>query len=310
MTHASAGGVEAVDFAPPPSVLQGPSTDMLSSQQLENCLDLSSWSCPTLETPVSSLTDRLSAGVTRGDGGRAFIPYDALRSILSPHNVFNELQKHFFCDLPAHDIQCMAETITRKDCHGSIAPTSLLRTFAVLLLLDKADKILDFSREGLCDTSLPFRKVKSAQGETEDHQLSELRAADTPSIRLRCFEGWSQHDLDMFEKAQWHVVVPVLSDTADKQVDFLELDDKTVLPFIESWQGKGDSHYKGGNSEVWKVRVHAAHHTFQKLSTAMPSNPYFAIKKLKSKDDDAFRREVRNLRTLSTMPSTLIFSTS
>lgn len=105
--------------------------------------------------------------------------------------------------------------------------------------------------------------------------------------------------MDAFEKLQWRVISPNFSDAAkQKDADFLDLEDQTVLPYIESWQNKKQDHYKGGNSEVWKVKIHDAHHNFQNLNTGIPNNPYFAIKKLKSKDDEAFRREVRNLQRL------------
>lgn len=45
-------------------------------------------------------------------------------------------------------------------------------------------------------------------------------------------------------------------------------------------------------------QVHDAHHRFQSLSSAVPNNHYLAIKKLKSKDEEAFQREVRNLQSL------------
>lgn len=295
MTEASAAGVEAIDFASISMLSKGLSTDVLDLQQLDAGLDLSPWSLPLVDEANSSLKDRLNAALTRGDGGRLFIPDNALKNIMSSHNVFEELQKHYFSDMTATDLQKLAGQISIKDSHGTITSCGLLRTFAVLILLDRAHLALNFSREGLSDAALPLTKFAAAN-RADGQAPFELRRQDAPDCHLSCFDGWAQNDIEAFEKLQWRVVVPIFSDTPKQQ--FLDLEDQAVLPYIESWENKEHDHFKGGNSEVWKVKIHDAHHTFQNLNTAVPNNPYLAIKKLKSKDDEAFRREVRNLQQL------------
>ncbi|KAJ4396583.1 hypothetical protein N0V93_000804 [Gnomoniopsis smithogilvyi] len=282
LTEASVAGVESIDFA---------STSMPNLQQLDSSLDLSQWSLPLVDSSSSSLKDRLNAALTRGDGGRLFVPDNALKTILSSRNVLQELQKHYLSELSAIDLQELAGQISTNVSHQAAIGSSLLRTFAILLLVDRAHDIHSFRQEGLSDMTLPLTKAKAANGEG-----FELRREDAPGVHLGCFDGWSQHDIEAFEKLQWRVVVPVFSDTPKQQ--FLDLEDQAVLPYIESWENKEHDHFKGGNSEVWKVKIHDAHHTFQNLNTTVPNNPYLAIKKLKSKDDEAFRREVRNLQRL------------
>ncbi|KAJ4410962.1 hypothetical protein N0V82_009113 [Gnomoniopsis sp. IMI 355080] len=291
MTEASVAGVESIDFASTSMPSQGFSSGVPELQQLETSLDLSPWSLPLVNDPTSSLKDRLNAALTRGDGGRLFVPDNALKSILSSHNVLEELQKYYFTDMLATDLQALADQVSTNNSHESATGPGLFKTFAVLVLLDRAHQILSFRQEGLSDTNLPLTKVQA-----EDGEGFELRRGDAPNIHLGCFDGWTQNDIKAFEKLQWRVVVPVFSDTPKQQ--FLDLEDQAVLPYIESWENKERDHFKGGNSEVWKVKIHDAHHTFQNLNTAMPNNPYLAIKKLKSKDDEAFRREVRNLQRL------------
>lgn len=271
------------------------STSVPELRQLDASLDLPPWPLPLVDDSASSLKDRLNAALARGDSGRLFVPDNALKSILSPDNVLNELQKHYSSDMSAVDVHRLANQISARDPHDSLTAISLLRIFAVLTLLDRAHHIHTFSQQGLSDTALPFIKIEASKGEYGKH-LIELRRVDAPGIQLGCFDGWTQNDIDAFEKLQWHVVVPIFSNTPKQQ--FLDLKDQTVLPYIESYQNKGQDHFKGGNSEVWKVKIHDAHHTFQNSNTAMPNNPYLAIKKLKSKDDEAFRREVHNLQRL------------
>lgn len=289
VTETSAVGIESIDFAntqmtPAIPDFQEPTTI------LDGPLDLSSWTIPLLngEDSTSTLKDKLNNALTRGDGGRLFVPDDALMSILSLQSVSTELQSHL-PTMSSHELQRLA---------GQITTGGFLRTFATLVLLDKTDCIVDLLQEGIADSAFPLMKARPANASPKEPTF-ELRRKDLPGVQLRCFKSWSQADIDTFEKSQWRVLSPVFSDIAKEQeVDFFDLEDQTILPYIESWENKKHDHYKGGNSEVWKVKIHDGHHNFQNHNTVVPNNPYFAIKKLKSKDDEAFRREVQNLQRL------------
>ncbi|KAJ1299714.1 hypothetical protein OPQ81_005040 [Rhizoctonia solani] len=299
MTEASAAGVESFDFASTQlnsmvPELQQPIVPM------NNALDVSTWSIPTTaDSDYSALKDRLSNAMVRGDGGQLFIPEDSLRTILSHLNVTTELRKHF-PHTPAHGLRQLATQVTvkdlRKDSHLQVG---LLRTFAILVLMDIPHKIIDFASEGLADNDRPLVRVKVASAPAAGEPLFQLRRKDALSTQLRSFNGWTQAEIDTYERLQWRVCSPVFWEISEQQEGaFLDLEEATVLPYIESWQNKKHDHYKGGNSEVWKVKIHEAHHKFQNLNALVPNNPYFAIKRLKSKDDEAFRREVRNLLRL------------
>lgn len=210
---------------------------------------------------------KINNALIRGDGGRLFIPDDAFKAILSQQAVLSELIG-YFPDLPAQEVQKMATRIT-----ASGQDLRLLRVFGVLVLLDKVDKVVDFLAQE--DLTLPLLEFTSP-----------------------CFSSWPQSDIEAFERTQWRFFSPVFSNVAKQEDDYIDLEEKMILPYIESWENKKQNHYKGGNSEVWKVKIHDAHHNFQNLQTAIPGSPYFAIKRLKSKDEEAFHREVRNLQRL------------
>lgn len=201
--------------------------------------------------------------------------------------------------MAAPDLQQLADRIvTNKDNGQTSATPPSLRIFVLLVLLDKTNSIVDFVQEGLSDQDFPFTKKAVATASSGAPKF-ELCTKGSKQQRIHICNGWSEGDIDRFEKLQWRLTSPNFSDIAKQQdADFLDLEDQTVLPYIESWQNKKQDHYKGGNSEVWKVKIHDAHHNFQNLNTGIPNNPYFAIKRLKSKDDEAFRREVRNLQRL------------
>ncbi|KAI3393401.1 hypothetical protein diail_4296 [Diaporthe ilicicola] len=271
-TQASAAGIDSIDFANPsqldmgfPQELTPSAVDPQTVVTDGEAMDLS-WTMMGLEDgPNQSLKDKINNALVRGDGGRLFIPDDAFTAILSHQAVLAELINHF-PDLTAQEVQRMATSITAVG-----QDMRLLRAFGVLLLLNQVGRIVDFLT----------------------HEEVTLPLADFTSP---CFRGWPQADIEAFEKLQWRFFSPVFSDMTMKEADFVNLDEKMILPYIESWENQKQNHYKGGNSEVWKVKIHDAHYNFQNLQTAMPNNPYFAIKRLKSKDEEAFHREVRNLQ--------------
>lgn len=305
MTEASAAGVGSIDFAsgplnPSPALPKDLNLDLdldlsQSTPATADVLDFSSslplsWGDDSSDSTVS-LKDSLNGALIRGDGGRLFIPDNALTSIMSHPSVSAELRKQL-PTMPAEELEQLVSRITARGFQDGALSNSLLRTFAVLVLSDKADRIVELSQEGLSDMDLPLVKASLADG-------LELRRKSAPHLQLRCFTDWSKADLETLEKLQWRVLAPIFADIAKQQdPDFLNLENQTVLPYVESWENKKHDHYKGGNSEVWKVKIHGAHHNFKNINPIVPNNHYFAIKRLKSKDDEAFRREVRNLQRL------------
>lgn len=272
-TQASAAGVDSIDFANPSQLDLSfpqeliPTPADLDTVAADDTMDLP-WTTLGLQNgPDQPLKDKINNALVRGDGGRLFVPDDAFKVILSQQAVHAELIASF-PDLPAQEVQKMATSITAAG-----QDLSLLRVFGVLVLLDKVDRIVDFLVQD--GPTLPLLEFTSP-----------------------CFSGWAKTDIAAFEKMQWRFFSPVFSDMAKQEDDYVDLEDKAILPYIESWENQKQNHYNGGNSEVWKVKIHDAHHNFQNLQTAIPNNPYFAIKRLKSKDEEAFHREVRNLQRL------------
>lgn len=273
-TQTSTAGVDSIDFANPsqldlsfPQELMPAATDLDTVVTDDGDMDLSWTTMGLQDGPDQPLKDKINNALVRGDGGRLFVPEDALKTILSQQAVHAELIGHF-PHLPAQDVQKMATSIT-----ASGQDLRLLRVFGVLILLDKVDSIVVFlAQEAL---TLPLRDFTNP-----------------------CFSCWSRTDIEAFEKMQWRFFSPVFYDMAKQEDAYVDLEEKMILPYIESWENKKQNHYKGGNSEVWKVKIHDAHHNFKNLQAAIPNNPYFAIKRLKSKDEEAFHREVRNLQRL------------
>ncbi|KAF3760958.1 hypothetical protein M406DRAFT_358414, partial [Cryphonectria parasitica EP155] len=150
MTEASAAGIESFDFASTQMSSMVPELQQ-SAVPMSNAFDVSTWSIPTTaDSDFSALKDRLSNAMVRGDGGQLFIPEDSLRAILSHQNVTTELRKHFPA-MSTQELRQLATQVTVKDLRRKDSPLQigLLRTFAILVLLDIPHKIIDFASEGL-----------------------------------------------------------------------------------------------------------------------------------------------------------------
>ena len=98
------------------------------------------------------------------------------------------------------------------------------------------------------DARLP---LKDAKLPTEDAELS-LKDANI----LQYFSDPGK--ATQFIRKQWTFLAPVFSENRLHR----ELDERTVLPFL-----RRDSIGKGGFAKVYKVKVHASHHTLSSTST-------------------------------------------
>lgn len=234
---------------------------------------LSPWDMAGVMTgDPTSLKYRIEAAMCTGDGGRLFLPDDALKSILSQGPIKVELQKfEQYARMPEHQLSLVQNDVL----------ASYRRIFATLVMLNRANNIAAFRDEKISDSALPLVKIPSRT--TENGPGSDLRRHNATNVELKCFGTWSQAEIDGFDEAQWKVLAPVFSDIARKQVDFLDLDDKAILPFSESSEDKKHDHYKGGYSEVFRVKIHHAHHDFQTLKSGFSQEvsdkcPLFVIK--------------------------------
>lgn len=178
-----------------------------------------------------------------------FLPMDALRRIFTKDRILIELQT-LYPYLPVEALRRIAQQIA-DDGEGS--STGFRKVFATLLLTDQADKISLFLNENVNDTDLALQKVAA------DNAFA-LRRRTAPDAPLGCFQGWTQSDIEAFEKRQWLFLSPVF----DKKQGLkpLDLEDKRILPFTESTEHQLQDHFRGGNSEVFRVKLHPAHYNF------------------------------------------------
>ncbi|KAJ9156221.1 Protein kinase [Pleurostoma richardsiae] len=239
---------------------------------------------PKPSVPQVPLKEQLSAVLCPGDRGRLFVPDDALHQIVTDEA-----------------LQAQVRLITSSNQTGASITSDdavkFRKIFAVLTLIDQADKLPSFLAEGIQDADLALVKVHQPR---DGQRTFDLRRKNAPDVPLASFQGWTQSQLEQFDKSQWLFLSPVFSSVSQKKAKPLPLEDKVILPFTESTENAKKDHYRGGNSEVFRVKLHPAHHDFAHWDIpGLGEQPSFAVKRLLSTDEETFRREVEVLQRLS-----------
>ncbi|RSL99888.1 hypothetical protein CDV31_012022 [Fusarium ambrosium] len=154
---------------------------------------------------------------------------------------------------------------------------------AILILIGKLERTLDFIAEGIDDNHLPFELER---GPTPRRTLNR-RDSDGQSTSINLFSSWGIIDLEAFDAQQWKIHVPVFGEIGNraKTPPHWDLGKRTILPYLES-----SLMGEGGFGAVSKVKLHPGHYKGVKDMAE-----YYAVKKLTDSSEDAFREEVSSL---------------
>ncbi|GAB1316485.1 hypothetical protein MFIFM68171_06695 [Madurella fahalii] len=234
-----------------------------------------------------------------GNGAKPFLPRDAFDRIVTADKIFELLQAY----LPlksSDELQQLTKKINEPTCielNKSNTSSSRRIIFALLVLIDKIHSIEAFIDHGLYDCHLPLDK-ETTQGKPVLVSGSNHWGAEGGKSKL-VLSGWLAHDLETFHEKQWQFLAPFLSlaTQSKPEAEHREFSNFTILPFVEDYELNMTN---GGYSDVWRVRIHPAHHNHVNPNHSGYSNPSFAIKRLRANtNSDAFNREVSNLKRLS-----------
>ncbi|KAI2607929.1 hypothetical protein GGR54DRAFT_652019 [Hypoxylon sp. NC1633] len=248
---------------------------------------------------LNTLSRHLSMVLVKAGGSksRSFLPLDQLHA-LTPSMVKEELRRSM-PTLPEYDLDDYTTQIfgvalgdaTDKD---YLQKPRLLRTFTILVLLDKVETIPSFISGGFADSLLPIDRAHF-QGEAVARPSSPSLIA----LLERCFDNWPLSSIEAFTETQWVVLSPFLA-KIDGDVSLYDFEDRTILPILDDGIAVEESFVKiGGNSDVQKVKIHPWHHGFGK---DQDGEPYFALKRLHSQRFEDFQREVAALRHFAASP--------
>jgi len=238
---------------------------------------------------------------------RAIVTRDAIRTVL-PHIAKGVIPDQF--DRLAQDIYGRLEKDQRL-------PRSFRKILAILILIGKANSIVDFVKADITDAKLPLEKLGKSR-------TFQLRVSDQEEA-IPFFQDWEHRDIENFENKQWETLAPYFSRgiEEDDWVRRYELSSRRPLPFkiiqepgfmssgsnkapISSATGNSSSSelsesidsMKGAHGKVWKVTIHAAHHNLPSYR-GNEDNPSFAIKRLLAADRAEFKNEVGILTSLN-----------
>ncbi|KAI1499331.1 hypothetical protein F5X99DRAFT_420026 [Biscogniauxia marginata] len=237
-------------------------------------------------------------------GVQEFLPGDGLRKIICLRRVdrlFTDDQPGIELPAPGHD------SIGSLICPplGSQSP-SYQRILAILVLLgnDMFKQIGHFIAEGVNDTHLPLRVIRSAEHRTE--ALTTSSEDETP---LRFTLEWKLRHLKGFQKCQWQVRPTFLADKSD-DIAHYECRTGQILPFMEVeptqelqfWGQRrppslGETN-RGGNSVMLKYRIHESQQNLKRYTTDKASRAV-AVKRLQSTIHSDFKNERRMLVRLT-----------
>ena len=118
--------------------------------------------------------------------------------------------------------------------------------FAILLFIGRPRKIWSFVDEQISDADLPLAPNEGI-----------LR------LRRRCLRR--SRDRNNFLVCQWKVLAPFLRGLDDSMYSHLKEPKDRILPFT-SWEDKG---LGGGFGRVYKVKIHSAHHNFDRTKVSV-----------------------------------------
>jgi len=119
------------------------------------------------------------------------------------------------------------------------------QVFAILLLIDRPQKIWSFVKEQVCDADLPL----------EDNML-DLRRRGKVTTALKCLR--ESFDIHRFLECQWYLLAPVFRKPNGRADQHIVASRYQVLPFT-AWKDVGR---QGGFAQVYKAEIHHDHHEF------------------------------------------------
>lgn len=269
----------------------------------------------SFDEPSNPLRDKLEEGMSSSCGlQKRFLPITTLSILLSEKAVAAELLRHKVSPRKLFGILNTTndEERTRQVqiiCGKTASNTCYQKVLAVLLLIDRADRIASFIENNVSDADLPLESVPRKR----DPTTFKLRRSRDLQTSLACTK-WKNSAVARFEEEQWTVLAPVFQKTERDPVPHLTLRRKQPLPF-STWKPAAKP---GACGQVFNTTIQPAHHSFNLaevsvclmrflvgplISTQVP-NGVIAVKQLFPKRKagfgrEEFEKEVEILRRIS-----------
>lgn len=226
------------------------------------------------------------------DGPQFYIPIDSLYSIIT-RDAIREILPGITAGVVPDLLDQLAQDIYGRLVDDDRQAKSFRKILAILILIGKADSILDFLKGDISDYKLHMVQL----GDDLFFELGSSKLEEPKAIPL--FKKWERRHIEEFEKAQWDTLAPFFSRGTKEQslVRHYKLLWRHPLPFdvipeelipedkcvgsgankIAASSGATSSGSQsslgttmGGNSKVCKVRIHPAHNNLQCYKVRYP----------------------------------------
>jgi hypothetical protein len=194
---------------------------------------------------------------------RKFLPIDKLESIINIPVIESELLRH------GKDAGLAQKVWGTKGSKSEL--TTRRKIFAILVLVENVPAITDFIDEGIFDCHLPFlfRDGTGERSGTLDvyRKLKVREGEPDREIEIEFFQEWDDLKLESFKSSQWQVLAPYFQLVSkDNKVMHYNLDDRSVLPFIEDYKVDEPLAQHGGSADVRRVKIHKSHQNIRIVS--------------------------------------------
>jgi hypothetical protein len=184
---------------------------------------------------------------------RYFVPANDLERLVTADAISKELQEWGVSEEVANS---SSEDIL------NCAP----RLFAILVYVRRGKLILDFRKEDIDDTHLPFVR-SDKRSKARDYKL---RSSHHPGEPIKCMERWDRDLVDEFGRDQWCMLAPVFE--FHDGIKHYDLHDNCILPWTEDEERNGSA-IDGGYGSVCKIAIHPAHQRIVGHTNQMVSPP-------------------------------------
>ncbi|EUC34846.1 hypothetical protein COCCADRAFT_35545 [Bipolaris zeicola 26-R-13] len=227
------------------------------------------------DAPTTQLRKKLAEATIKTHRQLKFIPRSHVKKIVTAEAVQIELDRSNYPTFR----RIHRDPVTTDDY------SAYRKILAILYLIKKPSKIRMFVQYGVCDKDLPLVKCNSSNN---PYYSPELRSRNNHLAQPIIFRRRDYAD-DFLEK-QWTVLAPVFAKSEEDRNAHIVLESDEILPFIS----QSEVTRQGGFGDVYKTEIHPDHH-----SLGMTSGNVFAIKELKSSDQEAFNQEATVLGRIS-----------
>jgi hypothetical protein len=187
---------------------------------------------------------------------------------MTPNRVLAQLQKYQNLNAKTYiEHICPDEDSTPDTAH------TYLKIFALLILQNKGEEIVEFVKEIVSDQRLPLCQRPRTQKGSVD-----LGCKDSPEQALQCLQNFETHEREIFEENQWKVLVPFFDLDKNFMARHYELDDSTILPWCKkderSISSSQSSQKEGGFAYVIRVKIDPSSHGFRDVLRSVCFPPF------------------------------------